>query len=47
MSDEEVAAKFLRYTAGIIDAERAYNFASVVLRGDRDIAFRAAWDLLF
>jgi 2-methylcitrate dehydratase PrpD len=47
ISDEEVAAKFLRYTAGIIDAERAYNFASVVLRGDGDIAFRAAWDLLF
>ena len=47
MCSSDLAAKFLRYTAGIIDAERAYNFASVVLRGDRDIAFRAAWDLLF
>ena len=47
MTDEEIAAKFMRYAAASVPAEKAYNFASVVLRGDGDIAFREAWDLLF
>lgn len=47
MSDEEVAAKFLRQAAASVPAEKAYNFASVLLCGESQTPLRSIWDLLF
>lgn len=47
MTDEEIAAKFMRYAAASVPAEKAYNFASVLLRVKGETPFRSIWDLLF
>ena len=47
MSQEEVAAKFLRYAAPSIDAEKAYHFAAAVVTCTPDTPMRQLWDLLF
>lgn len=47
MTQEEVAAKFLRYAAPSIPAEKAYHFAAAVVASTPDTPVRQIWDLLF
>ena len=47
MSDEEVAAKFLRYAAPSVEAEKAYHFAAAMVACTPDTPVRQLWDLLF
>ncbi len=46
MSEEEVLAKFLRYSTGCVPAARAQAFADAVLSGQPAQKLRAVWDLL-
>jgi 2-methylcitrate dehydratase PrpD len=47
MSQEEVAAKFLRYAAPSLDPEKAYHFAAAMVTCTPDTPVRQLWDLLF
>jgi len=47
LTPEEVAAKFLRYTAPSVPPEKAYHFAAAVLTCTPDTPVRQLWDLLF
>ena len=47
LSQEEVAAKFLRYAAPSVDAEKAYHFAAAMVACTPDTPVRQLWDLLF
>jgi len=47
MSQEEVAAKFLRYAAPSVDPEKAYHFAAAMVTCTSDTPVRQLWDLLF
>jgi len=47
LSQEEVAAKFLRYAAPSVEAEKAYHFAAAMIACTPDTPVRQLWDLLF
>ncbi len=47
LSQEEVAAKFMRYAGTSVPAGQAFGFASALVSCERDTPFRALWDLLF
>jgi 2-methylcitrate dehydratase PrpD len=47
LSQEEVAAKFLRYAAPTVEAEKAYHFAAAMVACTPDTPVRQLWDLLF
>ncbi|HEY4374449.1 MAG TPA: MmgE/PrpD family protein [Burkholderiales bacterium] len=47
MTQEEVAAKFLRYAAPSVEAEKAYHFAAAMVACTPDTPVRQLWDLLF
>lgn len=47
LSQEEVAAKFIRYAAASMPAGKAYGFASALVSCEKDVSFRDLWDLLF
>ncbi len=44
---EEIAAKFLRYAAPSIAADKAYHFAAAMATSTPDTPVRQLWDLLF
>ena len=46
LTQEEVTAKFLRYCAPAIAADKAYHFAAAMLASTDDVEFRSLWDLL-
>ena len=47
LSQEEVAAKFMRYAGPSVPAGKAYGFASALVSCEKNTPFRALWDLLF
>lgn len=47
MSQEEVAAKFMRYAGASVPAGKAYGFASALVSCETSVPFRELWDLLF
>ena len=47
MSQEEVAAKFLRFTAKSVPAAKAYAFAAALVSCEPQVTCRDLWDLLF
>jgi 2-methylcitrate dehydratase PrpD len=47
LSQEEVAAKFMRYVGPDIPAGKAFGFASALASCEPDVSFRDLWDLLF
>ena len=46
LTQEEVAAKFMRYAGASMPAGKAYDFASALVSCDKDVPFRSVWDLL-
>ena len=47
LSQEEVAAKFMRYAGANMPAGKAYGFAAALVSCEKDAPFRDLWDLLF
>ena len=47
LSQEEVAATFMRYAGPSVPAGKAYGFASALVSCEKNTPFRALWDLLF
>lgn len=47
MSQEEVAAKFLRYAKPSVEPDKAYHFAAAMVACTPDTPVRQLWDLLF
>lgn len=47
LTQEEVAAKFLRYAAPSIEPEKAYHFCAAMVACTPDTPVRQLWDLLF
>jgi 2-methylcitrate dehydratase PrpD len=47
LTPEEIAAKFLRYSAPSVAAEKAYHFAAALATCTPDTPVRQLWDLLF
>jgi 2-methylcitrate dehydratase PrpD len=47
LSNEEVAAKFMRYALPGVPEEKTYVFANAMLASEVDVKLRALWDLLF
>ena len=47
MSAEEIAAKFMRYSATRVANEKAFVFANAVLSAEVDVKMRVLWELLF
>jgi 2-methylcitrate dehydratase PrpD len=47
LSQEEVVAKFLRYSHPAVAPDKAYHFAAALLASTDDVEWRSLWDLLF
>ncbi|MBL8379003.1 MAG: MmgE/PrpD family protein [Burkholderiales bacterium] len=47
LTNEEVAAKFMRYASARVPEEKSFVFANAVLASEVDVKMRDLWDLLF